>query len=277
MPKQSKQRGVSLSDALSAVLDKASRSNYPSMRSNVACILRHLDGDMPLIEVKRPALVALVDAELAAGKAPSTCNRKLSTVASAFTWALDRGFIDDFPCRIPWQKEPKHRIAWLTAEQEARLVAVMAPELIDLMVVLIDTGLRRGEALSLSKRDVHEHEGYLAVWQTKTGAYKNVPMTVRVTEIIEKRMTAYPTGPLFPELSVNQINYLWGKSRDAADLSDLHVHDLRHTTASRLMQRGANIYVVKEIMGHASVNTTERYAHLDGSEAKAAMVLLDEH
>lgn len=277
MPKPSKYCGVSLADALSAVLDKASQSNYPSVRSNVACILRHLDGDMPLAEIKRPALVGLVDAELAAGNAASTCNRKLSTIASAFTWALDRGFIEDLPCRIPWQKEPKHRIAWLSEEQEARLVATMAPELIDLMVVLIDTGLRRGEALRLNKQDVHEDKGYLAVWQTKTEAYKNVPMTLRVAEIIARRLQLYPSGPLFPELTVNQINYLWNKSKAAAALPDLHIHDLRHTTASRLMQRGANIYVVKEIMGHASVSTTERYAHLDGSEARAVMELLNTH
>ena len=52
------------------------------------------------------------------------------------------------------------------------------------------------------------------------------------------------------------------RAREAAGMSHVHFHDLRHSCATILLQLGADLHVVREILGHTSVKTTERYAHV---------------
>jgi site-specific recombinase XerD len=54
----------------------------------------------------------------------------------------------------------------------------------------------------------------------------------------------------------------WNTARTAAGLSDVRMHDLRHSFASFLVSAGCSLYEVQKILGHASVNMTQRYSHL---------------
>jgi hypothetical protein len=58
------------------------------------------------------------------------------------------------------------------------------------------------------------------------------------------------------------VYYSWHTARKAAGLLDVRMHDLRHSFASALVNRGMTLYDVKELLGHASMTTTQRYAHL---------------
>jgi integrase len=58
------------------------------------------------------------------------------------------------------------------------------------------------------------------------------------------------------------IFWAWDAARNKADLADVRVHDLRHSTASFLVNAGRTLYEVQHILGHTQVKTTQRYAHL---------------
>ncbi len=60
----------------------------------------------------------------------------------------------------------------------------------------------------------------------------------------------------------DNIKRSWGQLRDRAGISDFRFHDLRHTFASKLVMAGVDLYVIKELMGHSTIQMTERYAHL---------------
>ena len=62
---------------------------------------------------------------------------------------------------------------------------------------------------------------------------------------------------------------------ERAGLSDLHLHDLRHTFASHWVMGGGDLYLLKEILGHKSIVMTQRYAHLSPEFKKSAVNLLD--
>ena len=67
------------------------------------------------------------------------------------------------------------------------------------------------------------------------------------------------------------VFHTWNKARIAAGLEDVRMHDLRHSFASFLVNSGRSIYKVKELLGHAHIKTTERYAHLDNKTLAQAI------
>ena len=60
----------------------------------------------------------------------------------------------------------------------------------------------------------------------------------------------------------NSFYLSWYAARSAADLDDVRIHDLRHTFASLLINKGVSIYEVQQLLGHSSIQMTQRYAHL---------------
>jgi site-specific recombinase XerD len=98
-------------------------------------------------------------------------------------------------------------------------------------------------------------------------------MTKRVGRILQGREGQKPFN-----LTVNQCEYAWSWVRKQLDLEDdkmFVIHSCRHTTASRMVSAGVDLYVVKEILGHSSIQVTERYAHLAPGKLVQAIEVLE--
>jgi integrase len=100
-------------------------------------------------------------------------------------------------------------------------------------------------------------------------------MTKRVRAILKARQVTSPVQP-FP-ISMFQAENSWKSTRKKMGLekdTQFVLHALRHTCASRLVNKGIDLYVVKEWLGHSTIQVTEKYAHLaPGKLAHAALVL----
>jgi site-specific recombinase XerD len=69
----------------------------------------------------------------------------------------------------------------------------------------------------------------------------------------------------------SSIFYSWDAARIRAGMPDLRIHDLRHSFASFLVNAGRSLYEVQELLGHADIKTTSRYAHLSRERLNAAV------
>lgn len=119
--------------------------------------------------------------------------------------------------------------------------------------------------------DFSTDETHIWVWRCHILINRAIPATDRVTHIMNRR--ANMRKP-FGSLSVPALRYQWSVLKSAMKLEDdpqFIVHTLRHTCASRLVQKGVPLAVVQKWMGHLNIQTTLRYAHLAPDDLKGAL------
>ena len=193
------------------------------------------------------------------GLAASTINKRLASI---------RKDNPNLPFKLPHLREPKGRVRWLTRAEENQLVQVMQevdPDVTDLCLLALYTASRRSEVLRLTAGQVRMDAGFLEIEQYKTNLFKSVPIHDTIRPILLRRLSVSPgrTSVLFPDLTPNHVSYVWDMvRRRIPGMEDAHFHDLRHTAASRMVQAGVSMAVVKEMLGHANVKSTQIYAHL---------------
>ena len=211
----------------------------------------------------------------AKGNANGTINRKLAALSKTLKYADELVQLKRKPI-IHRQREPEGRIRFVTPEEELQIMFTLdqwsLPDLKDSITVLIDTGLRRNELCRLTKADVSE--GMLNIWQTKNGKARSVPMTARVQEVIKRRSVTATAAKLFPVMPETLSDH-WDRVRYHLKLDDVVLHCFRHTTASRLVQRGVSLATVQQWMGHKTIQTTLRYAHLSPKNLSDALAVLE--
>jgi integrase len=191
--------------------------------------------------------------------------------------------------------EDNRRHRRISKEEEQQLFEHAPDYLRPLLVLALDAGLRRGEMLALTWADIDARPGWLRLRgeTTKSGKTRWVPVgTLRLKAVLdflreeadgsrkpaEAAVCSYATGEpiglfrtawILTVLRAHGIIPAWTRGRDSGCLTavchaayrriDLRWHDLRHEYASRLVERGVPLSQVRDLLGHASIVTTERY------------------
>ena len=242
-------------------------------------VFDQIPADTPLSEITFDMALEAVEAWEDEGTGGQTVNHKISHLSVMLDTAMEQGWITGKP-KLPRRTPGKHRIRWMDEAEEAAVLTMCRKlglhDLYDLIVVAVDTGFRRSELLGLRRNDFVNGMVHLHAGQTKTDKARAVPATKRVTDILTTRFGCSHT--LFG-LTVHQLRKQWWDMKTAMGLDEdtqFCVHMLRHTCASRMVQRGVPLAVVQAWMGHASINTTMRYAHLSPSSLQAGREALEQ-
>jgi site-specific recombinase XerD len=150
--------------------------------------------------------------------------------------------------------------------------------------VMIETtllaGLRVSELCNQRIEDVDLTASELAIKRGKGGKDRNVSIGAKLQLALREWIGDRRSGYLFPgpggrKLSVRRVQERFEElGKLALLMKKLKPHSLRHTFATTLLKRGANLRVIQELLGHASVATTEIYTHLDCTDKKKAVDLL---
>lgn len=145
-------------------------------------------------------------------------------------------------------------------------------------MIALHTGMRLGEILNLRRRDLDFGSGLILVPDSKNGEPRHIPMDSTVTSLLAE----YPRHPcselIFANKAGGKLSAIRNSFRDAcgrANLSDLHVHDLRHSYASAWVMSGGDLYALQKLLGHKSIVMTQRYAHLSPEFKRAAVNRMD--
>ena len=196
-------------------------------------------------------------------------NTKVGYLKTVLDEMVEDGFIKDvsFPRRL---KEKKQKVHYLTADMERELLSWLNcmqrnREAKDIIECLIDLGCRVNELLNLEKRFVDFDNNQINFNDRKNDNAVAVPMTNRVKSILRRYYREVKDFDKLFSLDYSELNAIWQKARTDlgyADKKFYTLHLCRHTCASRLVQRGCQLLLVKDWLGHEDIKTTMIYAHL---------------
>jgi len=206
----------------------------------------------------------------AADHAPASVNRLRAAVSAVFRHAVREGWLTGNPAKgLAHRTEPKGIVRWLEPDERTRLLAACDaspwPKLGLLVRFLLGTGARLGEAMALRwcDLDLIQRRAYLAV--TKNGDARVLVMPETLVAALRQHRAigaALVFGREDDPSKPFHFRKHWNAARTAAGMPDLRLHDCRHDVASQLVMNGATLHEVGQVLGHRSVQTSARYAHL---------------
>ncbi|GGC27813.1 hypothetical protein GCM10011371_14210 [Novosphingobium marinum] len=194
------------------------------------------------------------------GCSDATLNRYLSCVSTFLRFCKRRGIRKaDLPS-MEWRDEDENRIRWLSYDEEASLMELLPSPFDAVVYVAIRTGLRASELLSLTPDQLEPRWVHLWGTGTKSGRTRSVPITEGLYDLLASLVT---TGTM-PDYW--QLRNEWDKARKAMGLMQdktFVFHACRHTYATRAVRAGVSLRVLQQLMGHRTIQTTLRYAHVE--------------
>ncbi len=272
-----------LLDAIQETYDAKWKDGKDSMRSYRRAInLSDIIGNVPLSQITEEAVSKLIKALEKKKSSVATVNRYL---ASLKTILKHKKQSTD---HIKLKKERNGRIRTVSKEEESTVVERLRqapegnkrsyyPEVGDLVEVLVDTGMRLSEALSIKYEDINFTAGLISIWINKGDRPRSLPMTRRVRDILTRRQLGESSRVFTIKDHQAQSAWTWvRKQMGLEDDKQFVLHALRHTCASRLVNKGIDLYVVKEWLGHSTIQVTEKYAHLAPAKLALATKALEE-
>ncbi|OSI18385.1 integrase [Neisseria dumasiana] len=212
----------------------------------------------------------------------STKNRYLSLIISILNAAAKKWkWIDKAPY-IEKYKENEGRVRWLKPAEAQRLIGVAKPRYFaDLIIFSLNTGLRQSNVLNLkwSQIDLDRKVAWCYPDEMKAGRALGVVLNEAAIEVLRRQIGKH-SDYVFVNKRGNPIvginSRYWKKSLELANITDFTWHDLRHTWASWLVQRGVPLRVLQEMGGWKTLSMVQRYAHLSSEHLQShAQILSD--
>ena len=256
--------------------------------SDVAALLDHLGGRIEGVDVG--ALREWLAEQHAAGKARATLARRTACIRTFTSYCHRRGWLPDDPgLLLGHAKTPRPLPSVLDQEQaHAVLEAPSTQDPKDLrdqavLELLYATGVRVGELCALDVDDVDRERHVIRV-VGKGRKERSVPFGLPALRALDKWCVhgrplwiRAASGPaLFLGVRGGRVDagtvrrVVHARLRQVEGAPDMGPHGLRHTAATHLLEGGADLRSVQELLGHASLNTTQIYTHVSIERLRAA-------
>lgn len=241
----------------------------------------------------------------------SLSNRSVNMTIEAVRWAL--GWLEKNGRaiqKIDWRVvmlEEDPRVTEFKTEHEALILENFRPDYLPCLLFMLEAGPRKGQAVALKWSDIDwERRTITLLKQKKRGAKQipkphRIPMTTEIERLLTTQINPETRQPYHPvqvwtycgrrtRLDVNSgrkfekgqrypveyqgISSAWARFKRKHGIRDVRLHDLRHAAGTRTLQKTQNLVLVRDLLGHSNITTTERYAHASLELLRAAMSTL---
>jgi integrase len=218
--------------------------------------------------------------------APATVNRLLGNLKHILSMAVKWKALASNPfIGVKLLRVPKRNARILSKEEEMKLLTacsqIRGPHLEPVVIVALNTGMRKGEILGLGWEHVNLTNRLITIINGKTeDSDRCIPMNDALFELLfnlyQKRKSEFvfpSTGRIGERFLDPKVGFM--KAVRLAGIPHIRFHDLRHTFATRLVEKGVDLVTIQQLLGHTKITTTARYAHSSADAKIAAVKRLD--
>jgi len=210
---------------------------------------------------------------------PATVNRELAFLKTMFNKAVEWGRLESSPLKnVKKFREDNGRERILTNEETKRLVDAANGHLRPILIIALNTGMRRGEILGLRWENVKLSKRCIHIEDSKAGKPRSIPMNGLVIEAMSiiPQNSEYVFYNSRTKGPIQDVKTAFKSVCENVGIKGLRFHDLRHTFATNLIMSGVDLVTVSKILGHASIQMTMRYAHPTPENMQRAVDALGE-
>lgn len=214
---------------------------------------------------------------------PATVNRKLACLKHMLTKAVDWNMATEETLKqvrkVKFMKENNRKLRFLNTDECQRLIDCCTTHLKSIVITALNTGMRRGEILSLKWEQIDLRHGYISLTDTKSGEGREIPINNTLKMLFEEMPHSIESVHVFTGKDGDPFTDVKHSFNTALRRAEIHYatfHTLRHTFASHLVMKGVDLTTVKELLGHKSLTMTLRYSHLAPEHKTKAVKVLDE-
>lgn len=280
-------RDISFTEMADLFLNKYSKMKKKSWKTSDWVYLRRMRpffGCRKLSEITPLLIEDYMGQRLSTGIKKCSVNRELSCLRKIFNVAIDWNLASENPVRrikfLPENDSFRERV--LTAEEEIALLEACPSYLASIIRVALASGMRKGEILCLKWENACIEKGEIRIVESKSGRGRKIPINSALFTLLKALKSRNGQGEyvFINPLTGNPYTDLKRSFTSActkAGIKDLRFHDLRHTFASRLVKKGVDLILVKDLLGHSSVVTTQRYTHSRAEEKQRAVETLSQN
>ena len=263
-----------------AVEKNASPHTVRSYRADLDDFTRFLAGAerRALARVDGRAVRAYLASLHARGLDAATAARRLATLRSLYRFLVRRGEVPTSPARdVRGPRLPRKLVSFLPIDEAAQLMDGRAlggrgrDRDLAILELLYASGLRVSELAGLDVDDLDRAESTVRV-VGKGRKERIVPFGSRAARALERCLAGRDRGPLFVNarggrLSTRSIRAIVHRAARAAGITRrVSPHTLRHTFATHLLDAGADLRAIQELLGHSRLSTTQRYTHVSADQ-----------
>jgi integrase len=285
-------------------------ANHSRPHETMSVLRRFKLGKKPLDEIKLAYIETWRIKRQALKRSPKTINRDTVTLKAALQKAVDWELLDRHPLERlkPLKVDRRPVVRYLSSNEEKRLVDALKtrddlrrkartssnehrrergyalyPEmgtytdnLTPLVLLAMNTGLRRGELWNLTWKDIDLNKKMLTVRGkgAKSGQTRHIPLNAAAVNVLKTHRGDVIPMPNVPVFGNAEFRKAFSALLDKAKIESFRFHDTRHTFASKLVMAGVPLNTVRELMGHGSLEMTLIYAHLSPENLRDAVDMI---
>ena len=254
-----------------------------TQKKYLVCIgkLKKYFRDVKVVGINSRLLEGYRKARLEMGNKKATVNRDVAVLRNMLNKAVEWEELNINPIAgVKQYREIPSKIMHFTDDEIEKLLNVSGERLKPIILTALHTGIRRAQLLSLKWSNINFENRTIYIENGKWGRWQEIPINDTLYNVLFE-MKQKSTGEyIFTKDNgepCGDIKKSFNTILRKAGLKDTGktFHTLRHTFASRLVMAGVDLPTIKELMGHSSINTTMRYAHVDQQHKREAIDKLE--